>query len=179
MSAHQITTLIIRLLALVWLVYLLDHTASLLIYFNEGGLQHTAGLAMNTAFTFLQYCGCAVMWFYPATTAAKILPSALANQPRPAPTPLEWQTIGLFCVGLWTLARAIPDTAYWVTLLPLIRHEGAISDTPLSPVRVASIVADAVRLALGLWLVFGARGFAAFLLRVRTAGLRIAPEQNP
>lgn len=173
MSAHQITTLIFRMLALAWFLYLFDHAGSLLIYFNEGRLEHPSSLALSTAFTLLQFCCSAALWFHPATLAAKILPSALADKPRPAPTPLEWQTIGVISVGLWTRARAIPDATYWITLMGLLHHDDGLSSTPLAPNRIAGVVSTAIELPLGLWLVFGARGFAAFLFQVRTAGLRV------
>lgn len=178
MSAHQITTLIIRLTAIAWFLYLFDHTGNLLIYFNQGHLENPSSLALNAAFTLFQFCCTAALWFYPATMAAKILPSVLADKPRPAPTPLEWQTVGIICIGLWELARAIPDATYWVTLLIQLHHDGSLSATPLAPTRIANMAVTMVELALGLWLVFGSAGFAAFLLRARTAGLAIG-ERSP
>lgn len=175
MSAHQTTTLVIRLTALAWCLYLLDHLGGLLIYFNQGRLEHPSSLAWNTAFTLFQFFCAAALWFYPATLAAKILPSALGDKPRPAPTPHEWQTIGIICIGVWELARAIPDATYWTSLLIQLQHEGGLSTTSFAPTRIANMIVTVVELALGLWLVFGSAGFAAFLLKARTAGLANRP----
>lgn len=87
-------------------------------------------------------------------------------------TPLQiCTTIAVIFVGLWTLAGAIPDTIYWVTLYSIVESW----ELPLSSLRAvdkAGMITTGAELALGLWLVLGAPAWVAFLFTIRSAGLR-------
>jgi len=81
----------------------------------------------------------------------------------------EWQMLGFICIGIWALSNAIPSALYWLTYYSM--SFGDSSDAfyldAEQKARVASMLAE---LVIGLWLVFGAKGFAAFLFKIRTAG---------
>jgi hypothetical protein len=167
-APRQIIIVCLRLLALVWLLYALNHSYGLFVYANNG-----AELALSKStvafFAVLQVATCAVLWLFPASIAAMLLPSVSANHEASPSNPVQWQTLGLICVGFWGLSRSIPDVVYWVTFLNMLpASEGSYS--LLSAEQNAGIISTVVELGIGLWLVFGAKGFAAFLFRVRTAG---------
>jgi len=81
---------------------------------------------------------------------------------------VDWQVLGIICVGLWGLIRAIPDAMYWAVILQtwLTADYGL---TALSSVQKSRIAATILELGLALWLVFGARKIAVYLFGVRMA----------
>jgi hypothetical protein len=174
MTAHQTSTLIIRLLGVVWFLYLLGHVGGIATYMSgEPGIKPGTGFVV--VLSLVQFVGCAAFWLLPATIAAKLLPSTLSNKARPASTPLEWQTLGVICIGLWELSRAIPDGVYWLTFLDMAEQSG-LSGNSFAPSQKANMYATIVEFVIGLSLLFGGKGTAAILFRVRTAGLR--PERT-
>ena len=81
---------------------------------------------------------------------------------------VDWQIIGVVCVGLWGLIRAIPDGMYWAVIL----QTGLTADyglTALSITQKSRIAATILELGLALWLVFGARKIATYLFGARVA----------
>lgn len=119
MTPSQIVVMCLRLLALVWLLYTLGHLYGLFAYLNNDG----AALISKSAvwfFALLQLAICGFLWRFPATIARTLLPS-LRSEPETAPPPrlVEWQTLGVICIGLWGLSRAVPHAVYWVDVLQL------------------------------------------------------------
>jgi len=170
MTPLQIVALGLRLVALIWLLYTLNHLHGLFAYVNNDS-RIVITKSVIWLFAFLQIATCAVLWFFPMTIAARLLPSASANEQTRSPVALvEWQTLGVICIGIWALSKAIPDAIYWITYYSM--SFGADGDAFYLDAdqmgRVASTVAE---LGIGLWLVFGARGFAAFVFKLRTAGV--------
>jgi hypothetical protein len=70
--------------------------------------------------------------------------------------------LGLVCVGLWGLIRAIPDVMYWAVVLQawMTADYGLVALTVAEKARMVSTVFE---LALALGLVFGARRSAGRL----------------
>src|SRR6188768_3774422 len=129
-------------------------------------LDSNSGVAISKTtiwlFAFLQIVTCAVLWFFPATIAKKLLPSATdTDLPRSPVALIEWQTLGVICIGIWALTRAIPDAIYWMTFYSMSESVD-YSFSILNAEQKASIITTVAELAIGLWLVFGAKGFAAF-----------------
>jgi hypothetical protein len=115
-----------------------------------------------------------LLWFFPLTIARKLLP--VLRDPRP-PLSAAGQDVEdtvVFVLGLWVLASAAPDIVYWMVLAFRIQNTEAAS-VPLLPEQVASIWATVAQIAIGLWLVFGARGLLGALRRLRYAG---APQKS-
>jgi len=113
---------------------------------------------------------CVVLWFFPMTLATKLVPGSIPDEPNADPPRLvEWQTLGVICVGLWGVVDAIPSLVFWITFATL--NLGDDFHGGLTPHEKATIVSAAVQLAIGLWLVFGAKGFAALLFKIRNGGV--------
>jgi hypothetical protein len=119
----------------------------------------------------LQVAICGVLWFFPVTIASKLLPSySKPPDPQNPPSVYEWQTLGVICIGLWALSRAVPDLVYWVAYMGMAFE----SDAPLgelAPDQKAGFIATVVEIIVGAWLVLGAKGVAALLFKIRTAGV--------
>lgn len=77
------------------------------------------------------------------------------------------QAIAFSVVGLFILVRAIPPLASTCTWLALRREEFVLRyDTQT----VSTFVSLGLQIALGVGLLFGARGLAGFVKTIRTAG---------
>ncbi len=170
MTPHQVVVVCIRLVALVWLLYVVNHSYGLFAYVSSN-----TSVALNKSvvwfFALLQIATSGVMWFFATSIAAWLLPSLRPTQSTTPPALVQWQTLGVICVGLWSLSRSIPDTVYWVTFYNMAESTGVSTDS-LSAEQKASFFSTVVELVLGLWLLFGAKGFAAFLYKARTVGLK-------
>jgi hypothetical protein len=166
---HQIIIVCLRLSAMIWLLYVLSHSYGLFSYANNSA-EVALSKSTVTLFMVLQIATCVVLWFFPASIASMLLPTASANRDASPPNLVQWQTLGLICVGFWGLSRSIPDAVYWVTFVNMLSAEGG-SYFFLTAEHKAGIISTIVELGIGFWLVFGAKGFAAFLLKARTAGM--------
>lgn len=170
MTPIQVVAVFLRLLAVVWFLYTLNHAHWAFAYL--GG---SPGLPINMPAVWItaiaQLCACAVLWFFPVSIASKLLPSySLSAEPGNPNRLEEWQTLGVICIGLWGLSRAIPAATYWVTLMNLsFSGDAAVSE--LSSDQKAGMVATGVEILIGAWLLLGAKGIAALLFRMRTAGV--------
>jgi hypothetical protein len=166
----QVVAVCLRFLAIVWLLYALNNAYGAFSYLGHQSAPSGAGWVVWLQ-AGLQLAICAVLWFFPVTIASKLLPSY--SQPPDALNPPrwnEWQTLGVICIGLWTLTRAVPDLVYWVTSMGMSFE----SDSPvneLAPDQKASFITTLVEIAIGIWLVLGAKGMAAVLFKIRTAGV--------
>ncbi len=171
MSPHQILTVCIRLVAIVWLLYTISHLDSLFAYLNEGS-QLQLDKTTVLIFASLQGAACAVLWLFPRSIAAKLLPGRDTNA-TPAPSsPFDWQTLGVICVGIWELTRAIPDAAYWITFYNIMATSSNLGLSYFSAEQKAGMIATIAELGIGLWLVLGAKGLTSILVRIRTSNLR-------
>ena len=170
MTPRLIVALCVRLAALMWLLYTLGHMYGLFMYLNTGSVP-PVNKTMVWFFAILQVACCGVLWFFPSTIAAKLLPSAARVDELPSPPLLvEWQTLGVILVGLWGLSRAVPDTIFWLSFYAL-NTRANFGGSSLDPREQANMITTAAELAISFWLIFGAKGFAAFLFKIRTAGV--------
>ena len=170
MKPLHIVATCLRLLAVVWLLYALSHLNSVLSYAHAQS-HDPANASAVWITTLLQLVACAVLWFYPMTIASKLLPGGASVDSHSSPPQLvEWQTLGVICVGLWGLLHVVPLLAYWAAYAMLYHERYSAEGLELED--QARIAAHVVELLFSLWLVFGAKGVAALLFRIRTAGTR-------
>ena len=170
MTPHQILIVAIRLIAIFWFFHAVGHTASILTLVPSAGFDES-NLPFVWGLSAAEMIACVFLWVAPATIARWLLPGSQTPASSPAPALLEWQTMAVIAVGIWVLSQAIPEVTYWLVLIGLTYSDGRLLDH-LADGNKADLVALAIKLVLGFWLVFGAKGFAAFLFRVRTAGIR-------
>jgi hypothetical protein len=169
MKPQHIVATILRILSIVWLVYALTRVHSIFAYAASDS-RISVNVSVIVLVTILQLVACAVLWFFPMTLAAKLVPCGVPDEPNAEPPRLvEWQTLGVICIGLWGVIDSIPSLVFWATFATLNLgddfHGGFTSHEK------ATVVSAVVEFALSLWLVFGAKGFAAFLFRIRMGGV--------
>jgi hypothetical protein len=116
----------------------------------------------------------ALLWFFPLSVARKLLP--VMREPRPTVSPSSQTALelALVAIGMWVLASAISDSVYWVVMLVHVYNSTVPVEIDAS--QTARIVATITELLLGCWLVFGSRGLANLVTRLRYLGARQADE---
>jgi hypothetical protein len=164
LTPHLILAVCSRLAALIWGLYALSSIPAYLIRLDRPPVDNRA-----TVFTLvgLQLAVCLFLWISSTTVARRLLP--LKEDVPAAPSRMvDWEVLGIICVGLWGLIRAIPDAMYWAVILQtwLTADYGL---TALGITQQSRIAATILELGLALWLVFGARKIAAYLFGIRVA----------
>jgi hypothetical protein len=166
MTPHQILIVCLRLVALLWLLSVIRNLYLVFATLNADPSPYGAQVWL---FAGLQVALLAVLWFLPATIAAKLLRAPRVPTEAPPPRLVEWQTLGVICIGLWALTRAVPDAVYWASFLKIT--SGAYPPLELEPDQKAGIVATAVEIVIAVSLLVGAKGITALLFKLRTAGI--------
>lgn len=165
MSREDIIAVALRLFALFLVVTAIRHAAGLASLGRHEELT-TVILSATAVIMVLTLAFAAVLWYFPLTIARKLLPSL-----RDAGTPLspagqQVQEVAIIVLGLWVLASALPDTAYWLSMVMFTSGAGFEAFTWL-PENKANIVATALEVVIGFILFFGARGLSNLLYRIR------------
>ena len=113
MKPQHIVATTLRILAIVWLVYALTRVHSIFAYAASDS-RISVNVSVIVFVTILQLAGCAVLWFFPLTLAARLVPGSVPDAPNADPPHLvEWLTLGMICVGLWGLIDSIPSLVFW------------------------------------------------------------------
>lgn len=162
MTPHQILIVAIRLLAIFWLLGVLAQLPTVLITMREmGGVASSFWLS-----PLLQFLVCAFLWLFPATLASKLLRSG--NEPIPASSvPFsDWRDLLFIVVGVFVLARAVPDAIYWIAVG--VASEPIVPDLTFE--QKVRVFATVLELVIGVALTLGAKGVANSIERLRRAG---------
>ncbi|HWX27327.1 MAG TPA: hypothetical protein VNZ53_07800 [Steroidobacteraceae bacterium] len=167
MTPHQILALCSRLAALIWGLYTLSSMPRYFIRLDHPPVDNRATVLTLVG---VQIAACVFLWLFSTTVAQKLLP--LKEDVIAAPSRVvDWQILGVVCVGLWGLIRAIPDAMYWTIILQtwLTADYGLTALTIAQKARIASTILE---LGLALWLVFGARRVSTYLFGARITRAR-------
>jgi uncharacterized membrane protein YhdT len=106
---------------------------------------------------------------------SRLVPKGVEPAPASTGAPRSWLPLGLVLIGVLDLVRSVPELASYLGY--------ALSSAPdLFPIPLverfgSGLIASALRVALGLWLVLGSRGIARVIGRLRGAGLQ--PDERP
>jgi len=169
MTPHQIVVVILRLVAMVWLIHTLTHMYGLFTVFEDGSGVSLSRSVVSLSAVF-QVFVCLALWFFPSTIAANLLRSGQPAHEPALPRPMiEWQILGIILVGIWALVQAIPDAVYWVTYYAMVSGSN-LSFFDLDPDQKANALATVVQLVIGTGLLMGAKRFASVLFRSPAAG---------
>lgn len=170
MTPHQILIVVIRLLALLWFLFTISN-AGTFYGIAEALKGMSVGPGMLWALGLVQLAACAFMWFFPATLASKLLRDGA--RPISSNGPIEhWQALVPIGVGLWLLARAVPDLADWLMYFVLRRHDDVLKGAPVGADEIANVLATFVETAVGAWLILSGPAVTRLLVQARLAGLR-------
>jgi hypothetical protein len=170
MTPHQILIVALRIGAVLWFLHGLSHATNAAMYAIDPDTE-AQFKAIVISLAVLELFASFVMWAFPATIARWLLPSGETGIIVTGPDLTEWQTLGVILIGLLVLADAIPEALWWVVNFAGFDWKWLGHVNPFLA-SAPNLVAAAVKLLIGFWLLFGANGLVAFLFRVRTAGLR-------
>lgn len=167
MSREDIVAIASRLFAIFLLITAIRLGTT--IFAASGSFSSAWSLALFLAAIFLPIAVIsALLWFFPLTVARKILP--VMREPRPPVSPGSQTALelALTAIGFWVLSNAFTDAVYWSVFLVQINN----SPVPVAvdPAQTASLAATIAELCIGLWCVFGSRGLANLVTRIRYAG---------
>jgi hypothetical protein len=175
MTPIQIGVLAVRLAAIVLAVLCMgqhDVVLATLRWINANMQEVRPGLWIAFLPPLIQLATAALLWMHAGKVARWLIPDlkATISDQVQSDNFLRWQTVGVFCLGLWVLTRGIADAVYWLAYyLPLRASDSGFSG--LDVASRAAVITTAIELIMGLWLLLGAQGFAKLLYKVRTARL--------
>jgi len=166
MTSAQIVGLGVRLFAIWLVVSVLQHVPNMW-QFSASVESRTSVYVVTLAVGLLLLLLAMALWFFPLTVAKALIPSS--SKTDYVKVPLEQaQSVGFTLLGLWVLASAVPDSFYWLFML----YQASVPELKfeLGTRHYASVMSTAVRLVLGIWLLFGVRGLLGVLRWERSAG---------
>ncbi len=169
MSPHQITAVAVRLLA-IWLFVLIAMNVP--YYFLNTPLQgeYDSIIAFIVGSALVVLLSIA-LWKFPLAVASKLLSSEV-KEPEQQGDPDLWLAMGCALMGLWMIASTIP---WFIQSLFLAQSEFGRSYSDSLPIWLGLYLPKTV---IGLWLIFGARGFRKLFWWVRTAGYAKAQQRD-
>lgn len=110
-----------------------------------------------------------LLWFFPLTVAAKIIPDIKAKEKVASLGAAEIEVVAFSVMGLWVLTGAIPGTLNWVTFFAIWLANYGAGTLELSPDNIANIIDTIVELIIGFWLLLGSRGLLGIIRHLRQA----------
>jgi hypothetical protein len=162
MSPHQIIAVAVRLFA-VWLAVTTVVSAPssyVRLLEAEGSSMSASAVVIFAAVLALGIVY--LLWRFPLTIAGKLLAPS-AQEPAESASPDLWLSMGCALIGLWLLVQFVPLLARDL----MVVFEGYSSDGAILKLRLAT---DLPGVLIGLWLVFGAKGFRKVFWWARNAG---------
>jgi len=166
MSPHQIIAVAARLLA-IWLIVTAVMTVpDVYAQLLQLEFSRTESLVILFVVGILMLGVIWLVWRFPLSIANKLLDSRARRLAEPA-SPDLWLAVGCSLIGLWLITSHVPSLVQLLTMWS--------SDYQHSMVYLAY---DLTGIALGAWLVLGARGFRKLFWWARNAGYRQPPSKG-
>jgi len=110
-----------------------------------------------------------VMWRFSLAIAGKLLPPFSPSETTSRFSVADLESVALVILGLYVLAGAVPAVFHWATLAYQSTKMTPWMYDP-SPLSITSMVSTAVKLIIGLWLLFGGKGLRGLIRKARVAG---------
>jgi hypothetical protein len=168
MTSAQIVGLGVRLFA-IWLVVSLLRHIPAMWRFNllDVAAADSSTNVVIVVVAALMLVLAVVLWFFPLTVANKIIPRS--SKTDHVHVPIEQaESVGFSLLGLWVLTNSVPDSFYWTFMAYQASRPNSILELRAS--EYSYMLATAVEVVLGIWLLFGAQGLRRLLRWARTAG---------
>jgi hypothetical protein len=166
MTNAQVVALGVRLFSIWLALYLVRHVPAMWSL-NTQQFPDSGAAAAVVIVSFILIAVAVSLWFFPLTVARKLIPKATLDQPTPLPID-QLQSAGFCLLGLWVLTEAVPRSVYITFIVYHSTRPNAM--VALEPHNYAAIAQTVIELAVGLWLLFGARGLLRVIRWARTAG---------
>jgi hypothetical protein len=163
MSPHQAVAVAVRIFA-AWLGITVLRDLASFAFLKQSDMP---GYGFAVAVVAMAALLVAALWFFPGTIARKLLSPANAK-PEPSTSSDLWLAMGCALLGLWLLTSAIPTLIFNTYALLRLNPGDDRGNVP------QSVVYYVVEVAIGLWLVFGGKGFRRLFWWARNAGYKKA-----
>lgn len=169
MRKEQIIGLAVRLFAVFLAVYTIRYASGLL---PRVALQPPNNVSLLYIFSVALFpiLAAVLLWFFPLSVAAKIIPETKSKKQVTSLSPAEIEVVAFSVMGLWVLAGAIPDTLNWATYFALWLANHEAFNLELTPDNIGNMVGTIAELVIGFWLMFGSHGLLVIIRRARHAG---------
>lgn len=167
MSPHQAVAVAIRIFA-AWLGITVIRDLASFAFIRQSDMP---GYGFAVAVLVLAALLVAALWLFPGTIAGKLL-SPINGKLETSASPDLWLAMGCALLGLWMLTSAIPTLVFDTYALLRLNPGDDRGNVP------QSVVYYVVEVAIGLWLVFGAKGFRRLFWWARHAGLSKRPTEG-
>lgn len=160
-SPHQAVAVAIRIFA-AWLGITVIRGLASFAFIRQSDMP---GYAFAVAVLVLAALLVAALWLFPGIIAGKLLSPTNAKLETSA-SPDLWLEMGCALLGLWLLTSALPTLIFDTYALLRLNPGDDRGNVP------QSVVYYVVEVAIGLWLVFGAKGFRRLFWWARNAGYK-------
>lgn len=175
MEHRALAALMVRLVGLWELVVAIGSVPGAIVPFFNPDYMQKAGAAVVIASAFSAVgipliLGLFLIYF-PSTVSARVL-RIEGIEPQSTKDVSLLERVAVAALGLWFAVQAVLDGAYsfskWYLYRKMIEDQYASANAPsIGPQDFAGLIAAGLQLALGLWLLLGARGLANAFERLR------------
>ncbi len=156
MSREDFVAIGARLFAVFLFAYMLSFVAGFFQILATAEV--TSSAVIGFAITMLVMTAvAALIWVFPLTIARKLLPVMKERRSEESIGASVAMSLAMTAIGVWLLATALVDAAYWITVFARVKVAG-VPGFELDPQQTGEIVAAAVQLGIAVWLVFGNAG---------------------
>ena len=163
MSPHQTIAVAVRLFA-IWLAI---YFARMVPRFYRETLKADdaaggVGVVVIAAFVVVVVL---VLWFFPRTVAKGLLDAKDLTTSETA-SPDTWFAVGCALIGIWLIVPALASVIYDLLVLYLAQRNSTLDTGNLT----LGVIYHFVEIAIGFWLLLGARGARKLFWWARDAG---------
>ncbi len=162
MSPHQTIAVAVRLFA-IWLVIYFARSAP--SFFRESlRTDDTAASVTVIVISVLAVLLALFLWFFPRTVARGLLDVKSLTPTQPA-SPDTWFAVGCSLIGMWLIVPALASVIYYLSALFMAQRSPAFDTTDMHFAWVYYLT----EIAIGIWLLLGARGARRLFWWARSA----------
>ncbi|VAX09329.1 hypothetical protein MNBD_GAMMA26-2558 [hydrothermal vent metagenome] len=168
MNRKEVVAIAVRLFSIALAIYGLNNLPGMVMYFDREEFQNAA--YVFTGVSSLTFIVAILLWFFPYTVASKILPNENPEKQAYSWNREEALTCGFIILGVYFLYYVISDAIYW---LYISNYSLSFEDLPveLNADQLARIYATIVEFVITILLIFGSRGIANIILKLRYTGI--------
>lgn len=167
MKSEEWVSVAVRLFALSLAIYVLTQLPGMGVYLDQNASDSSVVILFVIGFLMLVLAG--ALWKHPLVVARGLLPSRDMPATQEAWTVEKVLSTGFILLGIYFAFGVVSDATYWLFAALLSGREHGPAPG-LRPDELAAIYATAVEFVFVVGLVFGARGLANLIMRIRYAG---------
>lgn len=167
MKSEEWVSVAVRLFALSLGIYVLTQLPGMVIYFEQNASGNGVVLLSVVGFLMLALAG--ALWKHPLVVARSLLPTSAGPAAQETWTGEKVLSTGFILLGVYFAFGVVSDATYWL-FVGLVSGNGYATESEFRPDELAAIYATAIEFVFVVGLVFGARGLANLIMRIRYAG---------